>query len=113
MLGTTPAPRPLPAPPQVAAVLQDLGLTFVEEAVLTDAGGYSVDMLLKGGKEGRLSPRTVVEVDGPTHFVRRMPDWRFAETGSTILKHSQLRVWPLLSPLDSVHSTACCKPPGV
>ena len=65
----------------VAAALRKLEVEFSEEVVLTDGGGYSADMLLLEG-------RSVVEVDGPTHFVQG-PDG-YLPSGSTVLKRRQL-----------------------
>ena len=66
----------------VVAVLQGLGFPLEEEAVLEDAGGYSVDVLLHDS-------HVAVEVDGPSHFVRGADGlW---PSGATLLKQRQLR----------------------
>jgi hypothetical protein len=52
-------------PRVVAARLGELGIEFTEEAVLPDLG-YSVDLLLTGCE------RVVIEVNGPTHYIRHV-----------------------------------------
>lgn len=73
-------PRPAPPPPRARRLSS--GSPVLEEAVLADAGGHVVDMLLP-------AQRLVVEADGPVHFLRTphgpVPD------GSTLLKRTQLR----------------------
>jgi hypothetical protein len=49
----------------VATRLGELGIGFTEEAVLPDSG-YSVDLLLTGCE------RVVIEVNGPTHYIRHV-----------------------------------------
>ena len=66
----------------VAAVLRQMNVKFVEEVVLSDAGGYSADILLQ-------KRRVVVEVDGPSHFVQGPGG--FAASGATLLKRRQLQ----------------------
>jgi hypothetical protein len=77
----------------VARSLRSL-CVFVEEEVVLEESGYSVDMVVLGRK-------LVVEVDGPDHFARPAPDWgpitpgttphkAWRWDGRTRLKHQQL-----------------------
>ena len=59
--------------------LKAAGLDLEEEVLL--GSGYRIDALVKVG-DGR---RVAVEVDGPTHFIQRLP------TGSTTLKRRQVK----------------------
>ena len=63
-------------------MLRQMNVKFVEEVVLSDAGGYSADILLQ-------KRRVVVEVDGPSHFVQGPGG--FAASGATLLKRRQLQ----------------------
>jgi len=71
----------------VAKALASLGLAVQEEKVLEE--GYSLDLVVECGGEELIA----VEVDGPSHFVGRVP------TGATLLKRRQLRHfgWRLVS----------------
>ena len=62
----------------VVGELKVAGLELDEEVLL--GSGYRIDALVKVG-DGR---KVAVEVDGPTHFIQRMP------AGSTTLKHRQV-----------------------
>ena len=62
----------------VVRELKAAGFDLDEEVLL--GSGYRIDALVKVG-DGR---RVAVEVDGPTHFIQRLP------TGSTTLKHRQV-----------------------
>jgi len=70
----------------VAKVLASLGAAVQEEKVLNE--GYSLDSVVDWRGE-----RLAVEVDGPSHFVGRVP------TGATLFKRRQLRHfgWRLVS----------------
>jgi len=63
----------------VAKALALLGASVQEEMVLEE--GYSLDLVVDCGGEELIA----VEVDGPSHFVGRVP------TGATLLKRRQLR----------------------
>lgn len=52
----------------VARAVRALGLAVAEEAILDQAGGYSVDLLL-------LRRGVAVEVDGPQHFCSSPRGW--------------------------------------
>jgi len=71
----------------VAKGLASLGSAVQEEKVLEE--GYSLDLVVECGGEELIA----VEVDGPSHFVGRVP------TGATLLKRRQLRHfgWRLVS----------------
>ena len=62
----------------VVEELTAAGLDLEEEVLL--GSGYRIDAVVKVG-DGR---RVAVEVDGPSHFIQRLP------TGSTTLKHRQV-----------------------
>ena len=62
----------------VAKALASLGASVQEEKVLEE--GHSLDLVVDWRGE-----RLAVEVDGPSHFVGRVP------TGATLLKRRQLR----------------------
>jgi len=70
----------------VAKALASLGAPVQEEKVLEE--GYRLDLVVDWRGE-----RLAVEVDGPSHFVGRVP------TGATLLKRRQLRHfgWRLVS----------------
>jgi len=70
----------------VAKALASLGAAVQEEKVLNE--GYSLDLVVDWRGE-----RLAVEVDGPSHFVGRVP------TGATLFKRRQLRHfgWRLVS----------------
>ena len=62
----------------VVSELKAAGLDLGEEVLL--GSGYRIDAVVKVGDEKKIA----VEVDGPSHFIQRLP------TGSTILKHRQV-----------------------
>ena len=64
----------------VVGELKAVGLDLEEEVLL--GSGYRIDAVVEVG-DGR---RVAVEVDGPTHFIQRLP------TGSTTLKHRQVTI---------------------
>jgi len=70
--------RPSSLQRDVATALASLGATVQEEKVLEE--GYILDLVVDWRGE-----RLAVEVDGPSHFVGRVP------TGATLLKRRQLR----------------------
>jgi len=71
----------------VADALASLGVWLQEEKVLEE--GYSLDVVVDNGGEVLIA----IEVDGPSHFVGRVP------TASTLLKRRQLKHfgWPVVS----------------
>jgi len=71
----------------VADALASIGVWMQEEKVLEE--GYSLDMVVDNGGEVLIT----IEVDGPSHFVGRVP------TASTLLKRRQLKHfgWPVVS----------------
>jgi len=71
----------------VADTLASLGVLVQEEKVLE--AGYSLDLVVDCGGEVLIA----IEVDGPSHFVGRVP------TASTLLKRRQLKHfgWPVVS----------------
>jgi len=71
----------------VTVALASLGVWMQEEKVLEE--GYSLDVVVDNGGEVLIA----IEVDGPSHFVGRVP------TASTLLKRRQLKYfgWPVVS----------------
>jgi len=76
----------------VADTLASLGVLVQEEKVLE--AGYSLDLVVDCGGEVLIP----IEVDGPSHFVGRVP------TASTLLKRRQLKHfgWPVVSVLGAL-----------
>ena len=68
----------------VAVALEEMGLEFELEALLMDAGGYRVDMLLTDG-------RTVISIEQASDYVRDGEHWR--PSGSLLLQQRQLRAF--------------------